>query len=240
MRRIKMAQYKVVEKFVSINGEGILAGQLAVFIRFQGCNLACSYCDTSWANEHDVSYTTMTENEIYQYIKETGIKNVTLTGGEPLLVKDLIILLNVLLEDNHLHIEIETNGSVDLSQFTNPIYYSKMNNSSEILSKALSFTMDYKLAGSGMEHKMRTTNFELLKKTDTVKFVVSDIQDLEKTKEIIEQYHLTKICHVYISPVFGKITPEEIVNFLIINRLNNVNMQLQMHKVIWDPDKRGV
>lgn len=78
-------KYKVVETFISINGESTKAGQLAVFIRFKGCNLSCEYCDTAWANKSDASYTEMTALEIYKYIKDTGITNVTLTGGEPLL-----------------------------------------------------------------------------------------------------------------------------------------------------------
>lgn len=76
--------YEVAEYFVSINGEGPLAGQLAVFVRLKGCNLACEYCDTKWANEPDAAFTAMTAEEIHQAIKETGIHNVTLTGGEPL------------------------------------------------------------------------------------------------------------------------------------------------------------
>lgn len=76
--------YEVVEHFVSINGEGPLAGQLAVFVRFKGCNLSCLYCDTKWANEPDVPARVMTAEEIHQAIMETGVRNVTLTGGEPL------------------------------------------------------------------------------------------------------------------------------------------------------------
>ena len=68
--------FKVVEKFVSINGEGRRAGQLAIFIRFAGCNLNCSYCDTLWANEKDVSYELMTSEDIYEYIKSQEIKNI--------------------------------------------------------------------------------------------------------------------------------------------------------------------
>ena len=81
-------EYKIAEKFVSINGEGTKAGQLAVFIRLCGCNLNCSYCDTKWANEKDVPFTLMTEEELASYVEETGVKNITLTGGEPLLDKN--------------------------------------------------------------------------------------------------------------------------------------------------------
>ena len=76
---------KVVEKFISINGEGRRAGELAVFIRFKGCNLNCSYCDTKWANEPACDYEELSPDDICEYVSETGIKNVTLTGGEPLL-----------------------------------------------------------------------------------------------------------------------------------------------------------
>ena len=84
-RTDNVADFEVVEKFVSINGEGQKAGQLAVFIRFKGCNLNCGYCDTKWANEPSASFESMNEDEIYDYIKATDVKNVSLTGGEPLL-----------------------------------------------------------------------------------------------------------------------------------------------------------
>ena len=227
-----MSQYKVVEKFVSINGEGVFAGQLAVFIRFQGCNLSCSFCDTSWANVDDAPFTFMTERQIYNYIKETGVKNVTLTGGEPLLVPDIRILLQLLATDQFLHIEIETNGSIALDSFIG------ISNSPAFISPT--FTMDYKLPGSLMETKMLVSNFNILSKQDTVKFVVGSAEDLNRAKDIITTYDLTTKCHVYISPVFGKIELQEIVDYLIENRLNDVTMQLQMHKVIWDPNERGV
>jgi len=222
-----VAQYKVVEKFVSINGEGVLAGQPAVFIRFQGCNLSCSFCDTAWANKEDAAFTLMTEQQIKDYIKETGIKNVTLTGGEPLLVPDILQLLQLLAADQFLHIEIETNGSVALDSFAG-------------ISNPPVFTMDYKLPGSLMETKMLVSNFNLLTKKDTVKFVVGNTEDLNRAKEVIKTYDLTTKCHIYISPVFGQINLEEIVDYLIQNCMNGVTMQLQMHKVIWDPNKRGV
>ena len=105
-----MSKYEVVEKFVSINGEGTKAGQLAVFIRFKGCNLNCKYCDTKWANEQETHSQPMTEKEILDYVLSTGVKNVTLTGGEPLLREDIENVITVLAENN-LNIEIETNGS---------------------------------------------------------------------------------------------------------------------------------
>ena len=85
------------------------------------------------------------------------------------------------------------------------------------------------------------TNYENIRMQDTVKFVVGSIKDLEKAKSIIENYHLVeKGCGIYLSPCFGKINPSEMVDFLVEHRLNDVNVQLQLHKFIWDPDKRGV
>lgn len=222
-----MATYRVVEKFVSINGEGTKAGQLATFIRFAGCNLSCNYCDTQWANEKDVHYSQMTEFEIYDYIKSTGVKNVTLTGGEPLLNENIDKLLRILSSDKGITTEIETNGSVDIQPFRD-------------ISDNIIFTVDYKLPGSNMETKMNVENYSSLTREDTVKFVVSDAKDLVRTKEIVDNYGLTSICNVYVSPVFGRIAPADIVDFMIKNHMNDVRLQLQMHKIIWDPDKRGV
>lgn len=220
-------RYQVVETFVSINGEGVKAGQLAVFIRFHGCNLSCAYCDTRWANEKDASYTLMTKEEIYTYVKGTGIKNVTLTGGEPLKQPGIGELISLLCRDGNLAVEIETNGSIPLEVF------------GEITPRP-AFTMDYKLAASGMEPHMYLHNFQLLQKGDTVKFVVGSREDLDRAQEIVKTYCLTERCQVYLSPVFGKIAPSDIVEFMKEHHMNNVTMQLQMHKIIWDPDKRGV
>lgn len=222
-----MAKFQVVETFVSINGEGRRAGELAVFIRFKGCNLNCSYCDTKWANEQDAAYRWMSEEDIYEYVKQTGVRNVTLTGGEPLLRPEMDTLLTKLLGDSRLRVEIETNGSVDLTPFAK-------------LPFRPSFTMDYKLAGSGMEDKMNRKNFSLLTPKDTVKFVVGSRQDLEKSAQVIEEEKLLGRTAIYFSPVFGKIEPEEIVNFLMERKLNDVRVQLQLHKFIWDPDRKGV
>ncbi len=218
---------RVAEKFISINGEGVRAGELAVFVRFQGCNLRCHYCDTKWALAKDCPYEEMSPEQIHAYTKRTGIKNVTLTGGEPLLHKDMDRLLAILLADEDLRVEIETNGAVNLRKFCacpgRPV-----------------FTMDYKLPSSGYEKSMVLSNFELLSPDDTVKFVSGSTEDLERAYQIIQEYDLLRKCHVYFSPVFGDIEPVEIVNFMMDHKLNEARLQIQMHKVIWHPDKRGV
>ncbi|MDO5788473.1 MAG: putative 7-carboxy-7-deazaguanine synthase QueE [Fusobacterium sp.] len=222
-----MANFKVVEIFESINGEGRKAGQLAIFVRLQKCNLHCSYCDTMWANGDDAPYTLMSEDEIYDRIIKSGIKNITLTGGEPLLHENVETLLKKIGENPELSLEIETNGSIPLEKF------SKLENPP-------SFTMDYKLPRSKMESTMCLDNFKYLEDKDTVKFVAGTIEDLRKAKEIIEKYNLIGKCAVYFSPVFGSIDPVEIVEFMKENKLNEVNLQLQLHKFIWDPESKGV
>ena len=219
---------RVAEKFISINGEGTRAGELAVFIRFQGCNLRCSYCDTMWANEPDCPYEEMSPEEICDYVAETGITNCTLTGGEPLLQRDMKQLVRLLIDKCGCRVEIETNGSANLTPLTMDPQHRPV------------FTMDYKLPSSGCESAMRRDNFELLGREDTVKFVCGSLEDLERAHEIMQEYSLPDQCHVYFSPVFGSIEPAAIVDFMQKRRMNKVRLQIQMHKVIWDPDRRGV
>lgn len=220
--------YKVVEHFISINGEGKKAGELALFIRFAGCNLNCSYCDTKWANEETVIYEWFDLERIYQLIQSSGIKNITLTGGEPLIQEGMKELLSFLSEDDSLSIEIETNGSVDLSTFR------------EIANQNVTFTLDYKLACSQMEERMFMLNFQRLTKKDVVKFVIGDVCELEKVYQLIQQYSLIQQCTVFLSPVYGKVDPEQIVCFMKRNQLNGVKLQIQLHKIIWNPEERGV
>lgn len=218
--------FSVAERFVSINGEGRRAGELAVFLRFCRCNLQCSFCDTRWANGEDAAGTSMTAAQLTEYVVSTGVQNVTLTGGEPLLQKEIGALL-LALDAHGLNVEIETNGSVPLQPLVP-------------LPARTRITMDYKLPGSGMERFMCLENFSCLTKQDTVKFVVSDLTDLNRAAELIREFDLTARCWVYFSPVFERIHPDTIVSFMKEHRLNQVRLQLQLHKYIWDPAQRGV
>ena len=134
-----------------------------------------------------------------------------------------------LLNKSDIRVEIETNGAVDIAPLANAFSKEK-----------LSLTMDYKLPSSGCEEKMLLSNMEALRKQDTVKFVSGSINDLECAEKIIEKFHLTERCQVFISSVFGSIEPVEIVNFMTSKRMNDVRLQIQMHKVIWNPEERGV
>ncbi|MDD7429955.1 MAG: putative 7-carboxy-7-deazaguanine synthase QueE [Oscillospiraceae bacterium] len=223
-----MSEYYVAEKFLSINGEGLRAGQPAVFIRFRGCNLKCSYCDTAWAQGNDCPAEIMTENEILEYILSAGVKCCTLTGGEPVLREGFDKLCKLLSEQKELRTEIETNGSADLSQIA------------ALRGENIVFTMDYKLPSSGMEQHMNTDNFKYLTRRDCVKFVCGSREDLDRAYDIITEHKLSEKCDTIFSPVFGRIEPADIVDFILEKKLMTARMQLQLHKFIWDPNKRGV
>lgn len=221
--------FPIAERFVSINGEGVYAGRLAAFIRFPGCNLHCSYCDTQWAQDPELTVEFVTIDELAKWVADQPCSCVTITGGEPTLQSHLLDLaraLNAL--DSIEVIEIETNGSIDLSQLA-----------SERPAK-MRFTMDYKLPSSGMEEQMRMKNFDLLGPEDVVKFVIGTHEDLETMVRVVRKHDLDQRCHVYLSPVFDQMDPAVIVDFMREQRLTNATLQLQLHKIIWPDQERGV
>lgn len=222
-----MGTYHVTEHFISINGEARRAGELSCFLRLAGCNLCCNYCDTRWSCDPEAEAELMTEEELHSWVKQSGVRNITLTGGEPLLAPEIDVLLRRLGQDPELRIEVETNGSISLAPFLE-------------IPGDISFTMDLKCPGSGMAEHNRMENLALLRNVDTVKFVVSDRTDLMWMREQVEKYQLAERCEVYISPVFGRIDPQEIVEYIKEYTMNDVRAQLQLHKYIWDPVKRGV
>ena len=136
-------------------------------------------------------------------------------------------LITFLAEDTDLRVEIETNGSVDISGY-------------DARPENVCMTLDYKLPDSGMERFMRTENYVWLKKQDVVKFVVSSTKDLETAKKIIVTYDLCTKATIYLSSAFSAITPAQIVDYMIQENMKDVRLQLQMHKYIWDPEKKGV
>ena len=217
---------------MSINGEGQNAGELALFLRFTGCNLHCDWCDTAWANDKDAPKTTLTTEELTDIAREAieryDVRNVTLTGGEPLLQQDLAELCAELAKLG-LNVEIETNGAIPLESFL--LYFDRN-------SMRPSITMDYKLPSSKMEQYMCTENLALLDKSDTLKFVCGSREDLERAAVILEESKPR--CMAYLSPVFGRIEPADMVEFMKEKKLGTLRLQLQLHKMIWDPDKRGV
>ena len=204
----------VNEIFDSIDGEGKTAGQLATFIRLCGCNLRCSYCDTTYA------FTEGQEMAVADIVRRVSYSHVTLTGGEPL-CQDISGLLQAL--QGH-SVNIETNGSLDITPyFTYPHVW---------------FTVDYKSVSSQMADRMLAKNFSALRPQDVLKFVVGSTADLQQAWDVCRTYR--PACPIYVGPVYGQIEAAQIVEFMKTHRLTSWKLQLQLHKYIWDPNQRGV
>lgn len=234
--------FSVAEVFVSLNGEGPRAGKRAAFLRFVGCNLACSWCDTQWACEGVDTLGVKTLEELVAYVEAADVAYVTITGGEPLLQDNLGELIVALSQIPAVQaVEIETNGSVDIR----PLHALRQStlaakDYSQMLGAELVFTLDYKLPSSAMEHYMLTEHYDALISQDTVKFVVGSVEDFDKMVQVVDSYSLTSRCQVYVSPVFGAIEVSWLAEELLRRRLNGYTMQLQLHKLIWPKTDKGV
>ena len=212
----------VNEIFSSIEGEGIRSGYPVTFIRLYGCNLHCSYCDTRYSCEGG-DFKQMSVDEILDVVADLGFHRVTVTGGEPLIHKDVNELLMALIKAGY-EVNIETNGAVYVAPYTH--------------SAKMIITLDYKSISSGENASMWLSNIPLLRKRDVLKFVVGSQEDLDDMRRIVIDYN--PICSIYVSPIFGKIEPKEIVEYIKEHKLENCRVQLQMHKFIWPPQQRGV
>ncbi len=225
---------KIVEIFDSIDGEGLRAGRTATFIRLAGCNLRCSYCDTLYAlfgEDEPCEYTEMSVDEVLEKVN-TAFGRVTLTGGEPLLCVESADLVNKLTALG-VEVNIETNGAVDIAEFSN-----KLNDMDNMF-----YTIDYKLPSSKMTDKMLWKNFESLRPCDVVKFVVGSDEDVSVMKRVMEKLlkHYDTMPHIYTGVVFGAYEPEKLVENIMNEPIfKDVVFQLQIHKIIWNPNKRGV
>lgn len=230
---------QINEIFGSIDGEGSRTGYLTTFIRSQYCNLRCVYCDTkySWdaVDENNCKqYTDMTVQEIVDKCKELGNRRITFTGGEPLIQKDAAELVVALIK-NGFEVNIETNGAVELSKFNELVedLYGSI-----CKSLPLFYTLDYKCPTSGMQDKMILDNLEFIGPDDVLKFVVGSEEDLNAMLYILNNYNIT--AEVFVSPVYGDIEGKDIVKFMQDHNLQNVRVQVQLHKYFWPVDMRGV
>lgn len=215
---------KINEIFLSIEGEGLRAGLPATFIRLFGCNLVCSYCDTMYSctlTDDSASYQEMSIEAVMEKVTEFECPNITITGGEPLIHPEVYDLIQELVNHNY-WVNVETNGSI-VPAFRHPYLF---------------YTMDFKTLSSGMSNRMSMDALNSLSPKDALKFVVGSKEDMEQAVQVL--YDIEAEPQVYFSPVFGQIDPQEIVKFLLDNKLYASKVQLQLHKIIWDPNKRGV
>ncbi len=215
----KDGKLRVNEIFYSIQGESTYAGMPCVFIRLTYCNLRCTYCDTEYAfNEGDW----IDPDDIISKIKRYNCKLVEVTGGEPLLQENTQPFMRRLCDDGFT-VLMETGGHMDISH----------------VDKRVKRIMDIKCPSSGETDKMNWQNIEYLNSGDQVKFVIGSAEDYKFTTDTIKEYSLESRCSLLISPVFGKIDLEQLAEWILRDKLS-VRMQLQMHKYIWPPDRRGV
>jgi 7-carboxy-7-deazaguanine synthase len=208
------------EIYHSIQGESTWAGQPCVFVRLTFCDLRCNYCDTEYAFYEGKK---QTPEEIVATVVTFQCPLVEITGGEPLLQKNVLPLMTLLADRGHT-VLLETSGAHDISKVDPRVHR----------------IMDLKTPGSGECAKNLFSNIDHLTKRDEVKFVIGSREDYEWSRKQIERYGLPQRCGtVLFSPIFGRIDPREIVEWILADKLP-VRFQLQMHKFIWAPTERGV
>ena len=210
---------KVCEIFKSIQGESTYAGLPCIFVRLTGCNLRCSYCDTTYAYDEGSE---MTTRKIIESVRDCGLNLVEITGGEPLLQPDVLPLISQLL-DSGVKVLVETNGSVDIGD----------------VDKRAAIIMDVKTPGSGMSDRLLMANFDLLKRIDEVKFVITDRSDYEWARELVRQHRLSDKCTILFSPAYRQLESADLSGWIIDDNLP-VRLNLQLHKYIYSPYQRGV
>jgi len=204
---------KINEIFYSLQGEGIDAGLPTIFIRLTGCNLRCNYCDTRYAF-YEGKY--MAIDEILESIKKWNSRRVCITGGEPLLQKNVYGLIEKLLEKGY-EISVETNGSISIMKL------SKMD---------VKIKMDIKLPSSGMHDKMLFGNISLLRGDDELKFIIWNRDDYEYAKDIIARYKPR--CQIIMQPVWG--SKIKLAEWILKDELD-ARYSIQLHKILWGNER---
>jgi 7-carboxy-7-deazaguanine synthase len=210
----------VNEIYQSIQGESTWAGLPCVFVRLTFCDLRCTYCDTEYAF---YAGTKRPLDEVFAEVMGFDCPLVEITGGEPLLQKNVLPLMERLCDAGRT-VLIETSGAHDIS----------------VIDPRVHRIMDLKTPSSGECARNRWENIESLTRGDEVKFVLGSREDYEWARTQIHEHRLgDRVGTVLLSPVFGRIDPRDIVTWMLADRLP-VRFQLQMHKFIWDPKTKGV
>jgi 7-carboxy-7-deazaguanine synthase len=210
----------VNEIFHSIQGESTHAGRPCVFVRLTACDLRCSWCDTPYAFTEGHK---MSVDEVLDRVREYNCDVVEITGGEPLLQKDVYPLLDRLLDEGRT-VMIETGGHL----------------SAEEVPAGVVRVMDVKCPGSGEAGSMHWPNLDRLRASDEIKFVIKDRADYEYARGVVAERDLSTRCAaVLFSPVHGVLSPKELAEWILADRLP-VRLQLQAHKYIWGSETRGV
>ncbi len=214
-----MPSLVINEIYRTIAGEGTRAGLPCTIVRLTGCNLRCSWCDTTYAYDEGRE---MAVDEVAAEVERLGGRLMLVTGGEPLLQTDTPELLGRLCDAAY-EVLLETNGSLDISG----------------LDPRVVRCMDIKCPGSGQADSFRRANLDCLRKTDEIKFILADRGDYDFARELIERCDLTLRCAVFVTPAAGLLEPAELAEWILADGLQ-VRLGLQLHKIIWPEAERGV
>ena len=208
---------RITEVFASIQGESTRAGLPTVFVRLTGCPLRCSWCDTEYAFHGGNS---VSIDSLVSEVASLGILHVCVTGGEPLAQPACHTLMKRLCDEGF-SVSLETSGALDIGSVDERVYR----------------VMDLKAPGSGEVSRNRWDNLTLLRPHDEVKFVLADEADYLWARDIVATHALSTRCAVLFSPVEGRLSPAELAEWIVRDRLE-VRFQLQLHKILWS-DARG-
>jgi 7-carboxy-7-deazaguanine synthase len=210
---------KITEIYASIQGETQYAGLPCTLVRTTGCDLRCGYCDSSFAFQGGRE---MTLDDITREVDRLGAPLVLLTGGEPMLQRELPSLAQRLLGSGY-KVMIETSGAHPLGALPDEVVR----------------IVDVKTPASGESHRMRWEVLAELRPRDAAKFVVADEGDYRWACEVIREHDLAGRTEVLLSPVHGRLDPKNLVTWMLRDRLP-ARLNLQLHKYVWDPEARGV
>jgi 7-carboxy-7-deazaguanine synthase len=209
----------VHEIYRSLQGESTFVGLPCIFVRLTACHLRCGYCDTPHAFAQGRAQSL---DEIVTEVLDLGDQLVEITGGEPLL-QDEVYPLMTRLADLGKAVLLETSGAVDTS----------------LVDPRVHIILDLKTPGSGEVGANVWSNLSRLRPTDEVKFVLCDERDFEWAVNVVRTHRLIDRCPILFSPCFGQINPADLAAWILASGLP-VRLQLQQHKIIWDPNTRGV
>jgi 7-carboxy-7-deazaguanine synthase len=210
---------RITEIYASIQGETQYAGLPCTLVRTTGCDLRCTYCDSEFAFHGGRD---MDPEQILAAVRDLGAPLVLLTGGEPMLQREIGTLAALLLEAGY-RVMIETSGA-------HPV---------DSLPEAVIRIVDVKTPGSGESARMRWDVLNGLRPQDAVKFVVGSESDYRWAADVIRTRELDRRTEVLLSPVHGALEPQALVAWMLRDRLG-ARLNLQLHKYIWSPDARGV
>lgn len=210
---------RVIEVYTSLQGESTHVGRPCVFVRLAGCNLRCTWCDSTFTFTGGVHRSV---DDVLAEVEAAGVRLVEITGGEPLVHRQVVPLMERLLARGY-EVLLETSGSRDIS----------------VVPDGVRVILDLKPPDSGEVRANLWSNLDHLDAADEVKFVLASRRDYEWARDVLVRTRLDTRCTVLMGVAHGLLAPRDLAGWILEDRLP-VRFQLQLHKVVWEPDARGV